>query len=166
VTIVSDAGPIIHLSLISQLDLLPALYGRILIPEQVYQEVVVQSEDLPGSSELRSTDWADLVAVDTKTDLFRALTTNLDLGESAALCLALDRRADLILCDDLQARLAAEKLGLRVKGTLGVLMEAKRKRRLPLVGPFLLELRRRGVWLSDSLVNRVLQESGEEPAER
>ena len=55
--VVSDAGPIIHLSLIGRIDLLPILYGRVLIPDLVYREVVQAGEGLPGSSELRDAEW-------------------------------------------------------------------------------------------------------------
>lgn len=159
--VVADAGPIIHLSLIGRIDLLPALYGRILVPELVYQEVVGQGTDLPGSAELDRAAWADRVDADTDSDLFGVLRAHLDPGESAAICVAVERGADLILSDDRPARLAATRLGIEVKGTLGILVEAKRRGRVEKIAPALAALKRGGTWLSDGLVERILADVGE-----
>lgn len=161
--VVADAGPLIHLSLIGRIDLLPALYGRIVVPELVYREVVDQGEDLPGSIELRGADWIDLSSHDPDHHLFHLLQSQLDPGEAAAICLAVDSRADLILSDDRQARLTAERLEIQVKGTLGILVEAKRRGEMELLAPALAELKRKGTWLSDRLIARVLSEVGELP---
>lgn len=161
--VVADAGPLIHLSLIGRIDLLPTLYSRIVVPELVYREVVDQGEDLPGSTELRGASWIDLSSHDPDHHLFHLLRAQLDPGEAAAICLAVDRRADLILSDDRQARLTAERLEMPVKGTLGVLVEARRRGEMDRLAPALAELKRKGTWLSDRLVARVLSEVGELP---
>jgi uncharacterized protein len=161
VIVVADAGPIIHLSLIGQVDLLPALYGRILVPEVVYQEVVGEGATLPGSIELDEADWADRVDPDTESNLFEVLRAQLDLGETAAICIAVERGADLILSDDRPARLTATRLGIEVKGTLGILVEAKRKGKMGVIAPALATLKQGGTWLSDRLVERILAEVGE-----
>lgn len=161
--VVADAGPLIHLSLIGRIDLLPALYGRIVVPERVYREVVDQGEDLPGSAELRGADWIDLSSHSPDNHLFRLLQAQLDPGEAAAICLAQESRADLVLSDDRQARLAAERLGIRIKGTLGILVEAKRRGEIEALAPALAELKEKGTWLSERLVVRVLSEVGELP---
>ena len=159
--VVADAGPIIHLSLIGRIDLLPSLFGRLVVPEMVYREVVEAGEGLPGSTELRDGTWFELAPHDPRADLFRLLRAQLDPGEAAALWLAAARKADLVLSDDRQARVAAESLGISVRGTVGLLVQAKRQGHLSEVSPLLLELRSRGVWISDSLIERVLREVGE-----
>ena len=159
--VVADAGPIIHLSLIGHLDLIPALFGRVVVPRQVYEEVVQTGTGMPGSEELRNAAWADLHEGDIRPELSRLLEGHLDSGEAAAISLALDLGADLVLSDDRQARLAAERLELRVRGTLGVLLEARRQERVPRLAPLLNELRSKGVWLSSELIERVLREAGE-----
>ena len=50
--VVADAGPFIHLSVVGHVTLLPALFGEILVPGQVYREVVEDGEGRPGSNEL------------------------------------------------------------------------------------------------------------------
>ncbi|HKI01408.1 MAG TPA: DUF3368 domain-containing protein [Thermoanaerobaculia bacterium] len=159
--VVADAGPLIHLSLVGKIDLLPLLYDRILIPDLVYEEVVQKGEGLAGSVEVRGGDWVDVVPHDSGAHLFRSLRAELDKGEAAAIWLAVDRRAERILSDDRQARLAAERLGFKVRGSLGVLVEAKRRGVLPVVAPLVHELKTKGVWLSEDLIERVLHELGE-----
>lgn len=159
--VVADAGPIIHLSLIGRVDLLPALYGRVLVPGLVFQEVVLRGNGLPGSTELDRADWADRVDPDAESDLFGVLRAHLDPGEAAAICLAVERRADLVLSDDRPARLAAARLGIEVKGTLGILVEAKRSGRIEAIAPALAALKSGGTWLSDRLVERILADVGE-----
>lgn len=116
---------------------------------------------MPGSSELRSADWADFAEHDPRAELFQSLRLELDAGEAAALWLAVDRQAEWILSDDRQARAAAEQLGFRVKGTLGILSEAKRRGLVPTLAPLVLQLKAGGVWMSNALIERVLLQAGE-----
>jgi len=159
--VVSDAGPLIHLSQAGAFGLLQGLYRRILIPDLVYGEVVKSGQGLAGSSEVAGADWIEVAEHDPAAHLFRLLRNQLDPGEAAAIWLAVDRKAQWFLSDDRPARLAAETLGLQVKGSLGVLMEAKRAGLVPSVAPVLRQLQDCGVWLSEDLILRVLQDLGE-----
>lgn len=103
----------------------------------------------------------ELVPHDPGASLFQLLRAQLDPGEAAAIWLAAERRATLVLTDDRPARLAAEQLGIAVRGTLGVLVEAKRRGEIPELAPVVAELRSQGVWLSERLVKRILAEAGE-----
>ena len=103
----------------------------------------------------------EVVSLDPGAPLFQLLRAQLDPGEAAALSLAVARKPALVLSDDRPARLTAEHLGLTVKGTLGVLVEAKRRGEIAEVAPVVTELRNQGVWLSDRLVLRILDEAGE-----
>jgi len=161
VIVIADAGPLIHLSLIGRLDLLPGLYGKILIPEVVYNEVVRSGEGLPGSSEVAGAEWIAVENPHPEADLFRLLRGELDAGEAAAIALAVDRKAEWFLADDRAARLAAERLGLKVRGTIGILVAAKHQNLVSKVAPLLLQLQTEGVWLGEGLVQRVLQNLGE-----
>jgi predicted nucleic acid-binding protein len=163
VIVIADAGPLIHLSLIGSLGLLPELYGRILIPDLVYDEVVKSGEGLPGSREVAGAAWIAVESHDPESDLFRLLRGDLDAGEAAAICLAIDRHAEWFLSDDRPARLTAERLGIQVRGSAGILVAAKRKGLVPRVEPLLLRMREEGVWLSQELITKVLQSIGESP---
>ncbi len=55
--VVSDSTPLIHLSAMRRLDVLKVLFGEVLIPEEVYEEVVLQRGERAGSVEVRKADW-------------------------------------------------------------------------------------------------------------
>lgn len=67
----------------------------------------------------------------------------------------------MAILDDLQARRCAESLGIPVAGTLGIVLLARKAGILPAAKPFLEELRTKGMWLSDRVLNAVLKEFGE-----
>lgn len=159
--VVADAGPIIHLSLVRLLGLLPALYRQVLVPDLVYKEVVVDGDVLAGSAELREARWIEVISHDPGAPLFQLLRAQLDPGEAAAISLAVTRKPAMVLSDDRPARLMAEQLGLTVRGTLGILVEAKRRGEIAEVAPIVAALRNQGVWLSNGLVLRILEEVGE-----
>ena len=123
--VVSDTSPILYLLLINQLGLLPRLYGRIVIPNVVQGEM-----QAPGAPEVLKTwiaappNWLCIFPV---SDVDRAFLPQLQLGEQAAMLLAQELQADLIILDDLAARKAAQQLGVNVIGILGILGEAARR---------------------------------------
>jgi predicted nucleic acid-binding protein len=86
VPIVADSGPLIALARIGQLDLLPTLYGEVIVPPGVYQEITGEA-DLPGARELAQADWLSVAEVDDQTAVQRLLFW-LDRGESEAIVLA------------------------------------------------------------------------------
>ena len=157
--VVADASPIILLSRVGRLDLLPALYGRLVVPAPVYREVAQVGK--PGSADLSAEPWVELVETDPSDPVFTNLRRNLDLGEAAALAVAKALSADLVLMDDRQGRRAAATLGLSVKGTLGILLAAKRGGFLDKVGPLVAALVEQGAWLSPALKRQVLAAAGE-----
>lgn len=119
--VVADTSPINYLLLIGHIDLLPRLYGRVVIPTSVATElsdadapVVVKSwiENKPVWIEISET-----TAQSHSLDF-------LDQGERDGITLAQSLRADVILLDDLEARREAEIRKLYVTGTLGVLRDS------------------------------------------
>ena len=77
--------------------------------------------------------------------------------------LAVERHADLVLIDDRKGRLATARLGLASRGTLGILVEAKRAGRVERIAPLLEGLSKNGVWLSQAVLATALQSVGEWP---
>ncbi len=159
--VVADAGPIIYLSAVGRLDLLQSLYGRVIVPRLVFHEVVVAGDQLPGSGELAAASWVDVVESDPRDALFLALREELDPGESAALAHAAHHGADLVLLDDRKARIAAKRLGVTSRGTVGILIEAKRRGVVDQIAPVFDELVKAGIWLSPSLIRLALAQAGE-----
>jgi uncharacterized protein len=140
VIVVSNATPLIALSKITHLALLQELFGTVLIPEAVYDEVVTRASGRPGSAEVQQADWIQKKAVTdrTKIDYLRA---DLDPGEAEALVLAEELDAAWVLLDEPKARLAAELLGLKFIGTLGLLVLGKNSGKLEKLRPLLDDLR-------------------------
>lgn len=124
--VVSDTSPLIALAAVGQLRLLPHLYGQVIVPEQVFLEATAARPTAPGADEVRSVKWIR-IEKPTNQSLLKALTLELDHGEAAAICLALQKRADLLLIDERRGRKAASRLGCRVVGVMGLLVEAKRQ---------------------------------------
>lgn len=92
----------------------------------------------------------------------RRLELELDPGEAAAIALAIELKADLLLLDERRGRTVASRFGLRFVGLLGVLIEAKQQGYLGAVKPILDDLiTRAGFWVSQPLYERVLQAAGE-----
>jgi predicted nucleic acid-binding protein len=90
------------------------------------------------------------------------LRDELDRGEAETLALAVALRADLVLLDEKARRLAARRLGLRVAGVLGILLEAKASGLIPAVDPPVSALRQRaGFYISQEVYLHVLRLAGE-----
>jgi uncharacterized protein len=153
VIVVSNASPIISLGAVGRLELLSQLFGEISIPRAVLEEV--------RSVDLRVVDW--VIPTSLKGDFVpRALEAELDRGESEAIALAVELRADLLLMDERRGRQIASRFGLKLLGTLGVLVEAKRSGLLTAVTPVLNDLRTTaGFRVTPELYQQVLREVGE-----
>ncbi len=86
-TVISDASPLVSLSRIEVLELLPTIYGTVTLPDAVWNEVVVDAEKQPGAKAIRNASWIETQAVSNR-DLVRALRQDLEeeLNDLAALC--------------------------------------------------------------------------------
>ena len=130
--VVSDASPLITLLNVGRLDLLRELYGGVVIPTAVLDEVAARGP-VPGFPP----GW---VAVRDPAGPPPAETAGLGAGETAALTLAREVVADGVVIDERRGRAVAAALGLRPVGLLAVVVEAKRAGLIPAVGPVLDEL--------------------------
>jgi predicted nucleic acid-binding protein len=159
---VADAGLQIHLSWIGRLDVLPVLYDPVLVPPTVEHEVLRARPEVPGVEAIRvafGVGWLRLQAVTdlpAVTGLQRA--AGLDRGESEAIVLFREAAAHLLLIDERRARAYAEREGLPVTGTVGILRRARERGLVPAVAPLLDELRAQGFRITARLVELVRQE--------
>ena len=122
--VVSNTSPIINLAAIGQLDLLRRLYGKVVIPQTVHEEITRAGVEQPGSTDVETQAWIETRPVADQA-LVASLRLELDEGEAAAIALAVELSADLILLDERKGRRIAARLGLHPVGLLGVLIEAK-----------------------------------------
>ncbi len=158
--VVSNAGPIIHLSWIDHLALLRQLFDEILIPVAVRDEVLRAAPDVPGVPAIHAafqTGWLTVLGV---TDPAQAeqLKTDLDSGESEAIALAEELGADLLLLDERRARAHAVGRGIPITGTIGILRKAQERGLIQMVSPLVEELRIRGFRISAELIERIHRE--------
>ncbi len=115
--IISNTSPLIFLSKIEKLDLAHKHFGIITLPDAVLKEM---KDKTPHSPELQYFEsHQPLFHVATPRKVF---SLDLGAGESAAISLAIEQKPDFLLIDDHQGRLAAQKAGIRVIGTLGILL--------------------------------------------
>ncbi len=159
--VISDTSPIINLAIIGHLHLLPAVFKEVVIPTAVYNEITLTGVGLPGSVEIAAANWVSVVSVKNRglVDSFRG---ELQIGESEAIVLAMELKADLVLIDEALGRSIASKNGLKIMGLLGVLIIAKQKGLIPAVKPLIGRLQAEAdFWISHHLINQVLAEAGE-----
>lgn len=158
--VVANAGPLIALAQIGRLDILPALYGEIRIPRAVWMEVVTHGHEQAGAASVRSAPWIKVADVRDKIAL-RLLRERLDEGESAAILLAIELRAKLLLIDEARGRRIAEARGLNKTGTVGTLVLAKQRGLVQAVTPLLDSLMTSGFHMSDELYRTARMLAGE-----
>lgn len=155
---VCDTTPIICLLKIGKLDLLRSLYGSIAIPEAVLSEVE-QGREKGYYQNLNSVEWVHILPLQNK-ELMTGLS-GLDAGEAEAIALAIETEAPLIILDEKLGRERAKAHGLKVTGTLGVLLRARCEGLIDRLAPLLFELMEKDVWLDGRLVSEVLRRAGE-----
>lgn len=161
---VTDAGPLIHLSWIDQLDLLRALLDEVLAPVAVRDEVLRPGLDVPGVAAIRAalaTGWMGVRPVSDQAAVARLLV-ELDRGEAEAIVLMREVGADVLLLDERRARARAQREGLPISGTIGVLRRARDRGLVPAVAPLVEALRRRGFRVGTDLVDRIRREEAEQ----
>jgi hypothetical protein len=157
--VVADSGPLIALALGRCLHLLRDLYGKVLVPEAVWREVTEAGHGRTGAAEMAAASWLERTTVGRSPDpLLRA---ELGPGEAEAISLAADRNG-LLIVDERQARRIAEMAyGLRVRGTVGTLVLAKRRHLVAEVRPILEGMREGGYYLADTLIEAACESVGE-----
>jgi len=144
---VCDSACLIALERIGRLELLPDLFNPILLPLEVEKEFG------------RSISWTT-VRLPQNQALVKSLKQLIDDGEAEAIALASETGFQIIL-DDRKARAAARHLGIKLIGTVGLLVRAKREGLLKSLKPVLDELQRANFHVSRALCDEALRGVGE-----
>lgn len=151
---------------LNRLHLLVDLYGTVHIPHAVYREVIVEgtAQGAPDAFLIRLfLEARKLPVVEASKEVLLGYLPPaiLGAGETELLALARDFQDVLVLLDDEEARNEARRLGLPVKGTLGILIEAWRTGVLPFeeTEVLILEIAARpDIWISERLCRQVLEQ--------
>lgn len=150
--VVSDTSSINYLVILGYIEVLPPLFGTVIIPTQVHRELTAaKTPQVVRDWVENKPDWLEIH--DAKP-IF--VSPRLQLGESAALGLALEIQPDTVLIDEQAARIIAEIQGLRVTGIVGVLERAHQQGMLDLATA-LPELQATSFHISSKLIQDVLK---------
>ena len=165
--VVSDATPIILLAKLSDFEFLKTLYQKIYIPQEVYDEIVTKGRGKAGEKELEGAqaDWVEVKTVSGQAKIKKLEDVyGLGEGESAAITLSQELKANFLLTDDGLARRVALSLfkgtSTMVSGTIGILKLAREK---GLISQDQLKskiesLKAEGFYLKDDLYRQILRE--------
>lgn len=149
--VVTDTTPINYLVLIDEIDLLPILFGKVILPESVWKELNdIDSPDALQHWVAELPIWVDIQAaksIDT--------SIKLDRGEQEAISLAKELNADLLLVDDRKARNIAIELGFNIAGTINILESAHKRGMVDLATAFH-SLQQTNFRISEKLVQEIL----------
>lgn len=157
--IVADAGPIIAFARIGRLDVLRHVVGELIIPDAVYEELVIKGQGKSGAAEVEQSTWIHRRAVTDRT-AFDSLPSQLHLGEREAIVLAQELGAQLLI-DERRGRRSAKERGLEILGILRILVEVKRLGHVDPVKPLFDAILASGYWIDEELIPAFLQEIGE-----
>ncbi len=147
--IVSDTSCLILLDKIGELNLLNRLFGTIIITQEITDEF---KKELPN--------WVRIENPVNKT-YQKILETSLDRGEASAIAFAIEQSNCLLIIDDYKGRKYAEQLGIKITGTLGIVIEAKLVGHLKSVKPLLEKIKKTDFKLTTELERKTLEKSGE-----
>lgn len=142
--IICDTSCFIVLTNIDELDLLQKVYGQIVTTPEVSEEF---GETLP--------EWV-IIEQAVNYHLQQVLELQLDKGESSAIALAIGTLGCTVILDDIKARKVAEKLGLDITGTIGVIIKAKLKGIIPSIKPLIAKIKATNFRLTEDIEKEAL----------
>ena len=154
-----NASPLICLARAGLVHLLGLAGDHVIVPKQVADEILRRGAEDPTARALHENPWLVVTEVPTIPSAIQAW--GLGDGEAPVLAWGLTHPGAEVIIDDLAGRRCAAAFRLPVRGTLGLVLEAKETGRIALARPVLLQLRQAGMYLSDSVVARALAEVGE-----
>lgn len=141
--IIIDTSSLIALERINLLQILCKIYKEVVIPESVIKEF--------GNLSLPC-----LSARKVESNVIKLLITDLNLGKGEADVIALANQTRLkVVIDDSKARKIAENMGLKLTGTIGVLLKAERSGLIESAYKKTVELREKGFYVSEELLKDI-----------
>lgn len=156
--VIVNSTPLIALAKINQLVLLQKLYGDVTVPKAVFAEVTAKEDS--ACQQLKSFDWIKVESVKhpEQRAFFKA---SLHDGEVEVMIMAKESEDSLAIIDDNAAKKMAKYLGLKVTGTIGILLKAKAAGYVKEVAPLLEDMCANKIFISPTLKRLVLSRAGE-----
>jgi hypothetical protein len=150
-----------NLAIIGHFHLIHQLFEEVIIPQEVWTELIIQGEGKPGAKDIEGATWIKVAKVKNDS-LVKTLTKDLDVGEVAAIALGIEMEADLLLLDETDARDIAEFYDLKKTGVIDILISAKKNSLIKQIRPILERLRTEAhFWIKQDLYDVILSQSGE-----
>ncbi|MBC8488691.1 MAG: DUF3368 domain-containing protein [Bacteroidetes bacterium] len=146
---ISDTSCIILFDKIGELDLLQRTYGVITTTPEVIEEY---GKPVP--------DWIEIKTVINKNKQ-KEFEKIVDWGEASAIALALELKKSILIIDDKRGRKLANKLNIKMTGTLGTLLKAKQRGVIQSVRQLLEKLKQIDYWISEDIANGILKKAKE-----
>jgi predicted nucleic acid-binding protein len=147
--IIADTSCLILLDKIGELNLLNTLFGTVITTQEVVTEFGLP---LP--------DWFTIINPADK-NYQSIIEASIDKGEASAIALALELHDSLLIIDDLKGRKFALRLGLKITGTIGIIIEAKNAGILKAIKPLITKIKKTNFRISEELEKQILDKAGE-----
>ena len=129
--IVSNSTVLIYLAKIGKLNLLKTLFKKILIPSEVFNEVVIRGKEQQHFDALIVEKAVEEGWIEVKDIIANEELKGFGIDPGEAQAISLTQSLDVpVLLDQTHARNAAKALGLKPRGTIFVLLAALRKKLL------------------------------------
>ena len=151
---VVNASPLIFLSKAGIIHLLQEEGSEVLVPECVAQEILKRGSHDVTAKTVASTAWLKTIEVPEVPALIQSW--DLGPGESSVLAYAYSNPGVTAIIDDGPGRYCAETLGIPLRGTLGLVMMAKKRGVIPAARPLVAVLKQHGMYLSESILDRAM----------
>lgn len=147
--VIVNSTPLIALGKAGKLNVLKEMYGEIIIPEAVFGEVTAK-DDIARRLLLNNESWIKVQTISDSLEK-KMYRSRLHEGEVEVMILAREKNADLVIIDDYAARKTAEYLGLKLTGTVGVLIKAKQSGIIDNIMPVIQTMEQNGIYYSEQL---------------
>ena len=155
-----NSTPLIALCNIEKLEVIKMLYGEIIIPKAVYEEISAKPDSICKKMVDESLEWIKIQNIQNEMAKLM-FKSQLHDDEVEVMILAKEKEADLVIIDDGNARKYAKYLELTLTGTIGVLIKAKQKGYISEIRPLLEGLCRSAIYLSKELIDKCLVQVNE-----
>ncbi|MCL1858815.1 MAG: DUF3368 domain-containing protein [Oscillospiraceae bacterium] len=155
-TVIVNSTPIIALSAIDKLDLLKKIYGTVIIPSAVKEEIAAKEKSKAQNNLEISSEWIQTKEIKNAAQK-QTFKTQLHEGEVEVMILGQELNADLLIIDDYLAREYAKYLGFKIIGTAGILLLAKSKGFIHEIKPLIDKLIINGIYVSNRLYSEIIK---------
>jgi predicted nucleic acid-binding protein len=154
-TLVTNTTPLIALTAATGgLDVLRHLYGRVIVPLEVQQELLSAGPNAMGASAFKQARWLDCQT--QPATLSSYLSNTLDRGEAAVIQTALNLDIPLVCIDEAVGRRVARLSGLTLTGSVGILIKAQQTGFNVSIQQAIERMREHGIWLNENLISFAL----------